>query len=69
VIALVVAAAFGAAASAASAVEVNIVRQGEAPSGKMPSGVHYYKTIQAAVNASKPWADPCEGVPSNPLCP
>src|SRR5262249_25138044 len=44
--------AFGALASAASAVSVNIVRQGEPPSGKIPSYVHYYKTIQEAVNVS-----------------
>ena len=43
--------AFGAAAAAASAAEVNIVRQG-APPAKIPAGTHYYKTIQAAVNAS-----------------
>jgi hypothetical protein len=52
-----VAAAFGASASAAAAGqstagEVNIVRQG-APPAKIPANTHYYKTIQAAVNASK----------------
>ena len=41
----------GAAASAAYAGNVNIVRQGEAPA-KYPPNTHYYKTIQAAVNAS-----------------
>jgi hypothetical protein len=46
-----VAVAFCAAASAAAA-DVNIVRQGKAP-GKVPAGTHYFKTIQAAVNASK----------------
>jgi hypothetical protein len=51
--------AFGAFASAAAANggggeggEVNIVRQGAAPA-KYPANTHYYKTIQAAVNASK----------------
>lgn len=48
--------AFGASASAASAWgggggDVNIVRQGKPPS-KVPANTHYYKTIQAAVNAS-----------------
>jgi hypothetical protein len=43
--------ALGATASAASA-EVNIVRKGTPPA-KVPPGTHYYKTIQAAVNASK----------------
>lgn len=50
-IALVVV-AFGATASAAAAAEVNIVRQGTPPA-KIPAKTHYYKTIQAAVNASK----------------
>jgi hypothetical protein len=45
-----VAVAFGAFASGAAA-EVNIVRQGQAPP-KVPPGTHYFKTIQAAVNAS-----------------
>jgi hypothetical protein len=43
--------ALGATASAASA-EVNIVRKGTPPA-TVPPGTHYYKTIQAAVNASK----------------
>jgi hypothetical protein len=46
-----VAAAFAATASAALAVNVNIVRQGEPPA-KFPPSTHYYKTIQSAVNAS-----------------
>jgi hypothetical protein len=45
-----VALAFGVFASGAAA-EVNIVRKGEPPT-KVPVGTHYYKTIQAAVNAS-----------------
>ena len=44
--------AFGAAASAAAAAEVNIVRQGTPPA-RIPAKTHYYKTIQAAVKASK----------------
>jgi hypothetical protein len=47
----VVVAALGATASAAAA-EVNIVRQGEPPK-IVPHGTQYFKTIQAAVNASK----------------
>jgi hypothetical protein len=43
--------ALGVAASSAAA-DVNIVRQGEPPA-KYPSNTHYFKTIQAAVNASK----------------
>jgi hypothetical protein len=43
--------ALGATASAAYAGNVNIVRQGEPPP-KFPPNTHYYKTIQAAVNAS-----------------
>jgi hypothetical protein len=43
--------AFGAIASTASAHQVNIVSQGEAP-GTLPAKVHYFKTIQAAVDAS-----------------
>jgi hypothetical protein len=47
-----VAVAFAVAASAAAAAgQVNIVRQGTAPS-KVPANTHYYKTIQLAVNAS-----------------
>jgi hypothetical protein len=46
-----VAIAFCAVASTAYAHKVNIVSQGEAPS-ELPPKVHYYKTIQAAVNAS-----------------
>ena len=53
-VALVVVAC-GASASAAGAWHstgrVNIVRQGQAPA-KAPANTHYYKTIQAAVNAS-----------------
>ena len=52
----VVVVAFGASASAAGAWggngNVNIVRQGKPPA-KIPANTHYYKTIQAAVNASK----------------
>jgi hypothetical protein len=53
---MLVVTAFGAFASAAAANgggagRVNIVRQGGAPS-KFPANTHYYKTIQAAVNAS-----------------
>jgi hypothetical protein len=48
----VVVVAFGAAASAAMAGNVDIVRQGEPPA-KIPANTHYYKTIQAAVNATK----------------
>src|SRR6476646_10377955 len=45
--------ALGATAGAASAQQpVNIVRQGEPPSGKIPRNTHYFTTIQAAVNAS-----------------
>ena len=43
--------ALGAGAGAAYASNVNIVRQGEPPA-KYPPNTHYYKTIQAAVNAS-----------------
>ena len=43
--------AFGAAASATAAAQVNIVRKGAPPAN--PGGTHYYKTIQGAVNASK----------------
>jgi hypothetical protein len=47
-----VAAAFGATAAAASAhIEVEIVKQGEPPA-EVPNKVHYFKTIQAAVNAT-----------------
>lgn len=45
-------AALGAAAGAAYAGNVNIVRHGEPPA-KFPPNTHYYKAIQAAVNASK----------------
>ena len=52
----VVVVAFGASASAAGAWggngNVNIVRQAKPPA-KIPANTHYYKTIQAAVNASK----------------
>jgi hypothetical protein len=51
-----VAVAFGAFASVAfagggSSAQVNIVRQGSPPA-KVPANTHYFKTIQAAVNAS-----------------
>jgi hypothetical protein len=52
VIALVIV-AVGAAASAAYAARVNIVTQGEPPAGKPPPKVHYFKTIQSAVDASR----------------
>ena len=50
---LLIAVAFGAGAgsAAAAAPQVNIVRQGKPPA-TMPANTHYYKTIQAAVNAS-----------------
>jgi hypothetical protein len=51
VIAVLVAGAFGAMASAAYG-SVQIVTQGEAPA-KPPPHVHYFKTIQTAVEASK----------------
>jgi hypothetical protein len=44
--------AFGATASVASARHVNIVRQGDPPKVKIPANVHYFTTIQEAVNAS-----------------
>ncbi len=44
--------ALGAAATVASAAEVEIVSQGEPPA-MIPKKVHYFKTIQAAVNATK----------------
>jgi hypothetical protein len=44
--------AFGATASVASAHHVNIVRQGEPPKVKIPANVHYFATIQEAVNAT-----------------
>lgn len=48
-----VAIAFGAAASTASAAKaVNIVRQAGPPAGAIPKNTHYFTTIQAAVNAS-----------------
>jgi hypothetical protein len=47
-----VAVVFGITASIASAANTNIVRQGEAPE-KPPAHNFYFKTIQAAVNASK----------------
>jgi hypothetical protein len=50
-IALVAVAFAAAASSAAAAGQVNIVRQGTAPV-KVPANTHYYKTIQAAVNAA-----------------
>ena len=50
---LLVAVVFGAGAgsAAAAAPQVNIVRQGNPPA-TIPANTHYYKTIQAAVNAS-----------------
>jgi hypothetical protein len=39
-------------ASAAYAKSVMIVTQGEPPAGKPPANVHYFKTIQSAVNAT-----------------
>jgi pectin methylesterase-like acyl-CoA thioesterase len=44
--------ALGASAAAASAANVNIVRQSGPPGGEIPPNTHYYTTIQAAVNAS-----------------
>ena len=44
--------AFGAAASVASAHQIDIVRQGEPPKIKIPPNVHYFTTIQEAVNAT-----------------
>ncbi len=52
VVALAVA-ALSATASAAYAAEVNIVRQG-APPSVIPANTEYFKTIQAAVNATTP---------------
>ena len=49
---VLVAVAFATAASAAYAANVNIVRKGEPPTGKLSPKVHYYKRIQDAVNAS-----------------
>jgi hypothetical protein len=43
--------AFAAAAGSALAAQVNIVRQG-APSAAAPANTEYFKTIQAAVNAT-----------------
>jgi pectin methylesterase-like acyl-CoA thioesterase len=51
-IAALVVAAFGAIAGAADAAQVRIVTQGEPLAGKPPPKVHYYKTIQAAVDAT-----------------
>ena len=45
--------ASAACASSAVAKEVNIVSQGEPPES-IPAKTHYFKTIQAAVDASKP---------------
>jgi hypothetical protein len=47
-----VAAALCATAASALAANVNIVRQGKPPTGKIPADTHYFTTIQAAVNAS-----------------
>ena len=47
-----VAVALCATAASALAAKVNIVSQGEPPSGKIPANTHYFTTIQAAVNAS-----------------
>jgi hypothetical protein len=45
--------AFGASATAASAMkQVNIVRQAGPPPGSIPKNTHYFTTIQGAVNAS-----------------
>src|ERR1700730_7960992 len=44
--------AFGATASVAAARHVNIVRQGAPPNVKIPANVHYFTTIQEAVNAT-----------------
>jgi hypothetical protein len=43
--------AFALTASVAAASQVNVVSQGEAPA-KLPKNVHYFKTIQGAVEAS-----------------
>jgi hypothetical protein len=51
-LALVALAAFGATTSAAKQTHVNVVSPGEPP-GKLAKGVAYFKTIQAAVTASK----------------
>jgi hypothetical protein len=51
-VAALAALALAAAAGVASAKEVDIVSQGEPPA-TMPRYVHYFKTIQAAVNATK----------------
>ncbi len=45
-----VAVAFAATAGSALAAKINIVRQGEPPSGKIPRNTAYFTTIQAAVN-------------------
>ena len=50
--AALVATCFGALASAAGAAEVEIVTQGEIPA-TAPKHVHYFSTIQAAVDATK----------------
>jgi hypothetical protein len=50
--AVLVAVCFGALASAAGAAEVEIVTQGEIPA-TAPRHVHYFHTIQAAVDATK----------------
>ena len=47
-------AAFGAGASAAYGANVDIVDQGGPPAGKLPPHVHYFTTIQAAVEFTKP---------------
>ncbi len=47
-----VAVALCATAASALAANVNIVRQGKPPTGKIPANTHYFTTIQAAVNAS-----------------
>ncbi len=54
VLALALVVCLGTGASAALARDdVNIVSQGEPPSEPLPPKVHYYKTIQAAVDGSK----------------
>jgi len=51
-VAALVAVALCATAASALAANVNIVRQGTPPKGKIPANTHYFTTIQAAVNAS-----------------
>jgi hypothetical protein len=51
-VAVIVAVAFCATATGALAANVNIVRQGRPPTGKIPTNTHYFNHIQEAVNAS-----------------